>query len=295
MTRGRAGRLARELDYAVVDVETTGLEPGSGAKVCEIAVVRMRGDGTVLREFTTLVDPRIPVTGQEFHGIADGDVVGAPTAGDIVGELTELFSGAVLVGHNLDFEERFLTADFVPLGLPADMPGLCTLRTLRAQIDLKRYSLPRASHALNGHWPTGQHTALGDARACAQLLAELLCNAPGELRYVGPQPVELPGRSEGARLKPRRRVDGVEQRLADGVARQAPVQALSRWPSLWRPLELDPRMCGGRFDEEERAAAVAAARERRRRSHRASATAALTGALATAAAVAALTRRLRAY
>ena len=78
LTRRRGRYRARDLEYAVVDVETTGLRPEGGARVCEIAVVRMRGDGTVLREFTTLVDPRIKVTGQEFHGIAQGDVVGAP-------------------------------------------------------------------------------------------------------------------------------------------------------------------------------------------------------------------------
>ncbi|AAZ56380.1 hypothetical protein JCM3263A_03050 [Thermobifida fusca] len=263
LSRRRGRYRARDLEYAVVDVETTGLRPEGGARVCEIAVVRMRGDGTVLREFTTLVDPRIKVTGQEFHGIAQGDVVGAPRAAELVAELCALFSGAVVVGHNLDFENAFLTSEFVPAGLPDGLPGLCTLRTLRSQVHLERYSLARASHALGGDWPTGQHTALGDARACAQLLAELLHNAPGPLFYVGPEPVVLEERPQQAQLKPRRSAAG-SVRLAGPRPRAVPVRELRAWPRVWRELELDPGLCTGRFDEAERAYAVARARTRAR-------------------------------
>lgn len=290
LTRNRGGVRALDLEYAVVDVETTGLHPDQGARVCEIAVVRMRGDGTVLREFTTLVDPRAVVTGQEFHGIADGDVVGAPRAAELVGELCALFSGAVLVGHNLDFENAFLASEFVPAGLPPELPGLCTLRTLRSQVRLERYSLARASHALSGEWPTGQHTALGDARACAQLLAELLHNAPGELRYTGPVPVLLPGASGAARVKPRRSVSAVARLPAGSVVRAVPVRELRSWPRLWRRLELDPRLCAGRFGAAEREWARSRARLASRRCRALSAAAALTGTAAAAALVVSLAR-----
>ncbi|MDS1271948.1 3'-5' exonuclease [Lipingzhangella sp. LS1_29] len=273
LRRSSAGHHPRALEYAVVDVETTGLDVTAGARVCEIAVVRLRGDGTVVEEFATLVDPRAPVTGREFHGIGDADVRGAPRPEDLVGELTRLMSGAVIVGHNLAFEEQFLAAEFVPVGLPPGMPGLCTLRALRAHLDLPRYSLPRASYALSGRWPSGQHTALGDARATAHLLAELLYNAPGPLSYVG----ALPGRrrsgsdtvgpaAAAGRYKPR--LAGVGHGLgqyAGPGTEQSPRLDLRRWPAWWRPLELAPQDCGGRFGSSERARALAGAQARSRR------------------------------
>ncbi|WP_046472019.1 3'-5' exonuclease, partial [Allosalinactinospora lopnorensis] len=205
LTRRRYGRRARELDYAVIGVRTTG--PAADARVCEIAVVRMRGDGAVTREFSTLVDPRVSVTWSGAHGIGRSDVIGAPSVAELVPDVAELFSEAVVAGHGLATTARFLDSEFLPAGLPKSLPGLCTLLTLRSQVELEEYSLARASYVLNGRWPTARHSALGDARACARLLAELLWNAAGELRYTGPEPGALgeparsgpPGRAQGER------------------------------------------------------------------------------------------------
>ena len=293
LTRRRSGVRAVDLEYAVLDTETTGLDPRTGARIVEVAVVRVRGDGTLLREFTTLVDPRTDVAGGEFHGIGDGDVIGAPAVDEVVPELAGLFSGAVVVGHNLDFEQRFLSSELIPSGLPEGLPGLCTLRTLRAQIDLERYSLPRASHTLGGVWPTGQHTALGDARACARLLVEMIANAPGDLYYRGarPEPIVIPLRRrvpvpsgvpvDGVRWKPR-------------TSTPPDLSAPRPWPKArWRSLELDPLLCGGAFGGADRAVAeMAAHRDARARKRIAAAAAAATG-LAVGGLVAGAVRGMR--
>ena len=65
LTRG-ADVDPRALTFAVLDVETTGLHPNRGARVCEIAVVRMRGDGEVLDEYATRVFPEFP-TRNDFY------------------------------------------------------------------------------------------------------------------------------------------------------------------------------------------------------------------------------------
>ncbi|MDE3719801.1 3'-5' exonuclease [Nocardiopsis sp. N85] len=294
LTRRRVGLRAADLEYAVLDTETTGLDPRTGARIVEIAVVRVRGDGTLLEEFTTLVDPRADVTGREFHGIGEGDVIGAPTADEVVPEVVRLLSGAVVVGHNLDFEQRFLTSELVPFGLPESLPGLCTLRALRAQVDLERYSLPKASYALSGVWPTGQHTALGDARACARLLVEMIANAPGELRYRGapPLPVAIPAPrrvpvaagapAEGVRWKPRT------------AAPPGDLLTPRPWADIrWRSLELDPLLCGGAFGATDRAIAEMAAHRDARTRRRVAAAVAVAGGLAAGGLLAGLRHRLR--
>ncbi|RKS10448.1 DNA polymerase-3 subunit epsilon [Nocardiopsis sp. Huas11] len=270
LTRRRVGMRAADLEYAVLDTETTGLEPRTGARIVEVAVVRVRGDGTVVEEFSTLVDPRAEVRGQEFHGIGDSDTVGAPTVAQLVPRLARLLSGAVVVSHNLDFEQRFLAAELVPAGLPGGQSGLCTLRALRSQLDLERYALPKASYQLSGDWPTGQHTALGDARACAKLLVEMIANAPGELRYSGPAPrlLPIPPAGPATRWKPR------TASLPGGL------DPLRPWRARWRAMELDPWLCGGSFGKTDRAIAELAAYRDSRTRERVATAAAVTGGIA---------------
>ena len=45
------------LEFAVIDVETTGLFPGGHDRVIEVAVLRLGSDGTPTQEFATLVNP----------------------------------------------------------------------------------------------------------------------------------------------------------------------------------------------------------------------------------------------
>ena len=50
-----------ELPYVAVDVETTGLAPSDGHRVCEIALLRFLR-GTVVDSFVSFVNPLRPIS-----------------------------------------------------------------------------------------------------------------------------------------------------------------------------------------------------------------------------------------
>ena len=54
-----------ETTFAVFDVETTGLNPTYGHRICEVACLRVRG-GVALDCFESLVDPRRPISPGAF-------------------------------------------------------------------------------------------------------------------------------------------------------------------------------------------------------------------------------------
>ena len=56
--------------FVVVDLETTGTSPASGAMITEIGAVKIRG-GQVLGEFHTLVNPGSPIP--PFITVLTGD------------------------------------------------------------------------------------------------------------------------------------------------------------------------------------------------------------------------------
>ncbi|MDA0565231.1 3'-5' exonuclease [Streptomonospora sp. S1-112] len=189
----QGGSDARRWVYALINLKTTGLHPERGSRICEVAVVRMRGDGEVLDEYATLVDPNIRITNDEFHGITNADVKGAPRFEHIAGDLLAYLGGAIVVGHNLEFFEKFLVAEFGRLGVPFNgVPGLCTLVAARTQFDRYGYRFENVHQLLTGSWPVGEQGALGTARGVGHMLAELVANPPQPLFWRGPSPVRLP-------------------------------------------------------------------------------------------------------
>ena len=70
-------------DWAVVDVETTGLSPRYD-RVVEVAVVRLSARGEEIETWTTLVDPERDMSAARFNGLSAADVRGAPAFAQIM-------------------------------------------------------------------------------------------------------------------------------------------------------------------------------------------------------------------
>ena len=76
--------------FAVLDLETSGGSPRSGAAITEIGVVKVRG-GQVLGTFKTFVDPGhpLPIFITELTGITDQMLVSAPFIDEVLPTLFE--------------------------------------------------------------------------------------------------------------------------------------------------------------------------------------------------------------
>lgn len=238
LSRAGAGIDPLAMEFAILDTETTGLDPGD--RICEIAIVRMRGDGTVHDEYSTLVNPGRPIDNTPCHGIADADVAAAPCFGDVAAELLRQTSGAVLVGHNLAFDAAMVAAEFARLDdRRLQFTGLCTLATARAQLDLPAYRLHEALRALTGVASGAWHRALVDARGCARLLVELVTRAPTPLHYLGPPAPPTFGVAHFTSAAPacvRALPPGA---ALDLVVPPRPVRShRPPWHAFWRPVEL---------------------------------------------------------
>lgn len=155
--------------FAVVDVETTGLHPGRSDRIVEVGLVILDERFRQVYEWQTLVNPKRDLGPTGIHGITTGMVLAAPAFGDIAGALQQLLQGANLVAHNAAFDVAFLRSEFkrACCGWP-EIEGLCTM-TLATYQGLPR-SLAGAC-AATGIRHEGAHSALGDARATAALLA----------------------------------------------------------------------------------------------------------------------------
>ncbi len=162
------------LPFAVLDVETTGLSPARD-RIIEIAVVRCAPDGSVIDEWSTLVDPGRDPGPTHIHGISAADLVGAPTFAEISAELQSRIAGSMVAAHNLSFDAGFLAAEFERAGHAVpDQPAVCTLQLARAVLENNgAYSLAACAATLGIEHPNA-HRALPDTRVTAAVLAAML-------------------------------------------------------------------------------------------------------------------------
>jgi DNA polymerase-3 subunit epsilon len=174
------------LDFAVIDVETTGLFPGRSDRIVEFAVLRLSPTGSPICEYVTLVNPRRDIGPTWIHGITASDVKSAPTFEELAGDILDQIKGAVLVAHNVRFDKRFMLAEFGRVGcLLPDIPAICTLGLsyrFLPQITDRRLIGCCAACGI----PLEQaHSALVDARAVAALFRIYLNRMRAELETVG--------------------------------------------------------------------------------------------------------------
>lgn len=159
--------------FAIIDVETTGLNP-AGEKITEIAVYLHDGN-RITDEYQSLVKPekRIPFQITGLTGISNNMVAGAPRFCDIAKDIVMMTEGRIIVGHNVSFDYRFLRAEFKQLFYDFKRKTLCTKQLSRKLMPGKKsYGLGALCRDV-GITIKGRHRAGGDALATVKLFEHL--------------------------------------------------------------------------------------------------------------------------
>ena len=187
--------------FAVIDVETTGLDP-ERERVLELAIVRADAQGRPIDQWVTRCHPDGPVRASHIHGITDADVAGAPRFADLALSIGTALQGLVLVAHNAEFDLAFLRAEFARASLPMpQVTSYCTLQGSALYLpQLRRRTLAECCAAL-GVAHQQAHSALGDAYAAAGLLERYLA-MDRQTGYDAPLAASRTLRGRGAATQP---------------------------------------------------------------------------------------------
>jgi DNA polymerase III epsilon subunit family exonuclease len=150
--------------FAFLDLETTGLSPWFGDRICEVGIVITEGK-RIKEQVQQLVNPECPLSpgAASTNGLTDADLKSAPLFEAIAPKVLGLLSDTVVVCHNAQFDIQFLDSEFKRLGHEIQIPNLIdTLGLARQFFDLPSYSLLSIAEAF--HVPmTNTHRALNDA------------------------------------------------------------------------------------------------------------------------------------
>lgn len=180
----------RDLAYAVIDLETTGMSPTSGwtktgafraaAEITEFGVVKLQG-AVVQDRFQRLVaiEGYVSPIITKITGITGAMLADAPSLEQVVLQLAPFLEGTVWVAHHAAFDGSFLKA-YLPAGLWSRHRIICTKKLAQALVpECKGYSLQKLC-AHFGIVNTRAHRALQDAEATAELLQHLQVRAEAQ-------------------------------------------------------------------------------------------------------------------
>ncbi|MEI6277235.1 MAG: exonuclease domain-containing protein [Prolixibacteraceae bacterium] len=163
-----------QMNYSIIDVETTGSSPGNG-KITEIAIYLFNGT-EIIDSFISLVNPEcgIPWNITKLTGITNEMVETAPKFYEIAKKIVEITANTTFVAHNASFDYSFVREEFKRLGYDYKRKTLCTVSLSRKLIPGHRsYSLGNICQDLNIPIE-GRHRAAGDALATVSLFAKIM-------------------------------------------------------------------------------------------------------------------------
>jgi len=155
--------------YAVIDVEATGGKKGEES-IIEVAIFLYDGE-KVIDQLISLVQPdrAIDPYVQKLTQITTKMVKTAPKFHELAKRIIEITEGAIIVGHNVEFDYRMLKQEFAKLGYTYYRETIDTVPLSEKYFpDAESYSLGKLSKSL-GIPVSDRHRASGDARATLEL------------------------------------------------------------------------------------------------------------------------------
>ena len=182
--------------FAVVDIETTGLDPEHD-RITEFAVVITDGKN-ILSEESFLINPecRISPQIQSLTGITNELLAHEPRFAHFARRIHMATEGHVFVGHNARFDYGFLVSEFRKLGFPYRRTTACTVRLGKDVLPgLPSYRLDALCAKL-GITRGVKHRALADAHDAALAFCKLFAlsgtDTPEEFLKQSSEPARVP-------------------------------------------------------------------------------------------------------
>lgn len=156
---------------AVLDFETTGLNPSWGDRPTEIAI-NVVVNGRVVDRFQSLMNPERPIPADvtRLTGITDQMVARAPKVHAVMREAIRFVGNARVVAHNASFDKKFWEAEVGKLGEDRIPTFACTmLLARRLYPECPNHKLGTVIQSLNLPQPALAHRATADTDMATHL------------------------------------------------------------------------------------------------------------------------------
>jgi DNA polymerase III subunit epsilon len=160
-------KLSLDRDLVFFDVETTGLNVLRD-RIVQLAMVKLRKDVDEPEEFSTLINPGIPISEEsmQIHGITAQDLANKPTFRQLAQKIWDFIGDSDLAGYNSNrFDIPMLMEEFARVGMEFDISKRRLIDVQRIFYKMEPRTLKAAYRLYCGAELTDAHDALADVRA----------------------------------------------------------------------------------------------------------------------------------
>lgn len=164
------------LDFVVFDLETTGLSnsnPDHMDRIIEVGAVKISG-GKITEKFSSFVACPVKLTDEiiSLTGITDDMLRGAPDVKDVIADFFKFAAGCVLVGHNVQFDYKFIRHYGEKEGYLFEQRQYDTVTFAQEMLRLSNYKLNTVADYFG--FAFNHHRAYDDAFVTAKIFKELV-------------------------------------------------------------------------------------------------------------------------
>lgn len=193
-----------------LDTETTGLSPGRGDVIVDLAIVNEVGHPLIV----TLVNPRrsIPLEATRIHGITSDMVRHMPSLEDLMPRIHDIVRDQHVVIYNSSFDIKFF-----PDRLRCAEQVSCAMLRFAKATGGPWSKLDAAARHVGHDWSGNAHRALPDALACRSVWLWL------EKREIGRRPAVPQSSQPCPKL-------GCSGRLVERIGYKGPFMGCTNYP-----------------------------------------------------------------
>ncbi|MCZ6885398.1 MAG: DNA polymerase III subunit epsilon [Alphaproteobacteria bacterium] len=177
----------------VLDTETTGLDPGDGHRIVEIACIELVNRVPSGRHYQTYINPERDMPDEAFrvHGLSTEFLSAQPLFSAVADAFVQFLGDGELIIHNAEFDLKFLNAEMALL----EKAGLNDFKVIDT-VRLAREKFPGAPASLDAlcrrfgvdNSKRQVHGALLDAELLAEVYLELMGGREPALGLAGDGP-----------------------------------------------------------------------------------------------------------
>lgn len=165
-----------ETEFAVFDIETSGLRPDYD-EILEIAAIKLKGKD-IIDTFESLVQPTKVISSEveKIHGLNEIFLlVNGRNIKEVMADFFKFTESSIIVGHNIkEFDWLFVLNHIKKLSLPIpEKKFIDTLELSRKLLSLPKYNLTEVARHF-GYENRNAHRAMADVEVNTKVFIELM-------------------------------------------------------------------------------------------------------------------------